>query len=140
MAVPVSAVKRKNPSNPQAPAKWYAHAQASGEANFDSLCRIAAKGRTVTQADISAALYAVVEVMEDLLMEGKIVRLGNFGSFQVVVSSHPAISEADFNVSLVRGAKLAFRPGPALAQQVANLSYTHVPQLPVKKKKESVEG
>ena len=136
MAVPISAVKRKNPANPEAPAKWYAHAQADGEANFDTLCRIAAKGRTVTQADISASLYAVVDVMEDLLAEGKIVRLGNFGSFQVMVSSYPAVSEEAFNVSLVKGTKLAFRPGAALVELMGRLSYTHVPQLPVKKKKE----
>lgn len=136
MAVPVSAVKRKNPTDLEAPYKWYAHAQAGGEVNFDSLCRMASRGRTVTQADISASLYALVEVMEDMLMDGKIVRLGNFGSFQLVVRSKGALAEKEFNVSLVKGVKLAFRPGTSLVELMGRLSYEHVPQKPPRKKEE----
>jgi nucleoid DNA-binding protein len=57
------------------------------------------------------------------LAEGKIVRLGNFGAFQVSVSSEGAETEAKFNASLIKGNKVVFRPGTDLKEMQNNLKY-----------------
>ena len=85
MSVKYSVVMRKNPSKISEPGKYYAHAQAYGEMDFDSLCEEVNGRCTVTRADVAASVEAILESMKKALAEGRIVRLGNFGSFQIGV-------------------------------------------------------
>jgi nucleoid DNA-binding protein len=57
------------------------------------------------------------------LSNGEIVRFGDFGSFQVALTSEGAETEAKFNASLIKGGKVAFRPGIDLKEMLATLKY-----------------
>jgi predicted histone-like DNA-binding protein len=78
---------------------------------------------TVSPADTQAVLVALTEVLTEHLAEGKIVRLGDFGAFQVSVSSEGAETEAKFNASLIKGSKVVFRPGIDLKEMQNNLKF-----------------
>jgi predicted histone-like DNA-binding protein len=78
---------------------------------------------TVSPADTQAVLVALTEVLTEHLAEGKIVRLGDFGAFQVSVSSEDAETEAKFNASLIKSNKVVFRPGTDLKKMQNNLKY-----------------
>lgn len=135
MPVNYSVFMMKNPMNPSAPKKAYAKAQASKVLDFDVLCKRVAHGCTCTKADVAAVLIASVEEMQSALQDGEIVVLGELGRFQTQVSSHAAITEDEFNNTLIRGARISFKPGKALRDALATMSYQKVPQLPVKEKK-----
>jgi predicted histone-like DNA-binding protein len=60
------------------------------------------------------------------LADGKIVRFGDFGAFQASISSGGAETEEKFKPSLIKGAKVLFRPGIDLREMLNNLKYTKI--------------
>lgn len=126
MSVPVSVVARKNPGKKDGPYKYYALAQAAGEMNFRNLCKDASDGCTVMRADIAGVLYALIDSMVNGLSEGEIVRLGEFGSFQVAVCSTGVEDKEKFNVSQVKYARIVFRPGVDLENMLKTLNFKKV--------------
>jgi predicted histone-like DNA-binding protein len=126
MAVKYTVSERGNPLNPQQPKKWYANAKSTGDTTLRSLSKEIAARSTVSPADTQAVLVALTEVLVEHLSEGKIARLGDFGAFQVSVSSEGAATEATFNASLIKGSKVIFRPGIDLKEMQNNLKYEKV--------------
>ena len=126
MAVKYTIIERGNPLQPEQPKKWYAYAKSAGETKLRALCKDIAARSTVSPADTQAVLVALTEVLVENLAEGKIVRLGDFGAFQISISSGGAESEAKFNASLIKGNKVVFRPGIDLKEMQNNLKYEKV--------------
>jgi predicted histone-like DNA-binding protein len=123
MAVKYTVSERGNPLQPQQPKKWYANAKSTGDTKLRALGKEIAARSTVSPADTQAVLVALTEVLVEHLAEGKIVRLGDFGAFQVSVGSEGAETEAKFNASLIKSNKVVFRPGTDLKEMQNNLKY-----------------
>jgi hypothetical protein len=51
------------------------------------------------------------------------VRFGDFGTFQVALTSDGAETANKFHHSLIRNPKVTFRPGIDLKEMLANLKY-----------------
>ena len=126
MSVKYTVSERGNPLQPQQPKKWYANAKSAGDVTLRALGKEIAARSTVSPADTQAVLVALTEVLVQNLAEGKIVRLGDFGAFQVSVSSEGAETEAKFNASLIKGSKVVFRPGIDIREMQKNLKYEKV--------------
>jgi predicted histone-like DNA-binding protein len=126
MAVKYTVSERGNPLNPTQPKKWYANAKSTGDTTLRALSKEIAARSTVSPADTQAVLVALTEVLVQNLAEGKIVRLGDFGAFQVSVSSEGAETEAKFNASLIKGSKVVFRPGIDIKEMQKSLKYEKV--------------
>ncbi|MBW8360321.1 MAG: HU family DNA-binding protein [Weeksellaceae bacterium] len=123
MPVNYSLSEKGNPSNPNIPKKFYANAKSSGEVTFRSLSKEIAAGSTVSDTDVLAVLNDLSKVLARHLSEGKIVRFGTFGSFSLSLSSEGAETAAKFRSSMIKGAKIAFRPGIDLKEMMNNLSF-----------------
>lgn len=136
MSVKYYIAARKNPRNPESPKKYYAQAQAAGTLEFETMCDIIADRGTCIQGDVMAALDEVIYTMKQTLAERQTVRMGELGSFQIVLGSYPAVSAKDFISTLIRKQKIVFRPGKALADLLKTLNYKQVNSLPVKEKVE----
>ena len=125
MAVPYVIVERGNPADPAAPKKFYAQSKSSGETSFRKLSKEIAEGSTtVSDTDVMAVLNDLIKLLRRHLNEGKIVRFGDFGSFQIGFGSEGAETEAKFNASMIKKAKVTFRPGADLKDMLATLKYT----------------
>jgi len=103
--------------------KFFAKAQSSGEMDFRAICEAISDRGTVIKGDVMAALEGCIHVMGQALKEGKIVRLGDFGTFQIGLSSEGTLLEKDFITSKIKKARIRFRPGIDLAQMLAVLSF-----------------
>lgn len=125
-SVNYSVVERKNPSKKDAPMKFYAQAQSSGDVDTDEMARRIEKSCTVTRADVAAVLTALEDTIVEGLQKGEIVRLGNLGNFQIGLSSKGADTAKEFSVSMIQSAKINFRAGSALRDVVHGLSYSRV--------------
>jgi len=123
MPVKYTVSERGNPLQPQQPKKWYANAKSAGDTTLRTLSKEIAARSTISPADTQAVLVALTEVLVEHLANGKIVRLGDFGAFQVSVGSHGAETEAKFNTSLIKTKKVAFRPGIDLKEMLNNLKF-----------------
>jgi nucleoid DNA-binding protein len=62
-------------------------------------------------------------VLRRHLENNEIVRFGDFGSFQVSVSSEGAETEEKFHPSLIKSSKILFRPGVDLKEMQNNLKF-----------------
>ena len=126
MSVKYTINERGNPLQPKQPKKWYANARSTGNTTLRTLSKEIAARSTVSPADTQAVLIALTEVLVEHLAEGRIVRLGDFGAFQVSVSSTGAETEAKFNASLIKSNKVIFRPGIDLREMQKNLKFEKV--------------
>ena len=124
MAVSFTLTQKGNPSNPDAPKKFYAQAKASGELTFRKLSKeIAEGGTTVSDTDMLAVLNDLIKVLRRHLSNGEIVRFGDFGTFQIAITSEGAETAAKFNASRIKGGKVVFRSGVDLKEMLATLKY-----------------
>ena len=87
MSVNFKAVPKKNPQLPAEPPKFYAHLVSTGDLTLRQLAKQIAARSTVSAADTLAVLESLLEVIPESLADGKIVRLGDFGSFSLTASS-----------------------------------------------------
>jgi predicted histone-like DNA-binding protein len=123
MAVEYTLVERSNPSNPAAPKKWYAQAVSTGEVTLKSLCKQITQRCTVNSADTLAVLDALTQELVEQLGEGRIVRFGDFGSFQISISGEGADTKEQFHASLIKSEKVVFRPGATLKEMLKTLIF-----------------
>jgi|WetSurMetagenome_2_1015567.scaffolds.fasta_scaffold258889_1 predicted histone-like DNA-binding protein len=126
MAVNYCVFQQKYDMSGKGSNKFYARAQSSGEISFKKLCAKISDRCTATKADVMAALEGCIYVIKDALDDGKIVRLGDFGSFQLGLSSEGADTEKDFSSTNITGAKILFRPGEDLKELFNALEYEKV--------------
>ena len=125
-SVTYSVVPRINPRDKEAAPKFYAQAQARGDVNIREMASRIQGPCTVTKADVYAVLVALEDVIVEALQNGEIVRLGELGTFQVGLSGKGAVTSEDYDTSLIRKARINFRPGLTLAGMLSSLSFSKV--------------
>ncbi|MFN8256189.1 MAG: HU family DNA-binding protein [Bacteroidales bacterium] len=103
--------------------KFYASPVTDGEIDLDALTKAIAKISTVSGADIRAVLYALVDSMDDMLADGKIIRLGELGSLRVSFSSEGLDNEDLVNAKSIKSAKVLFTPGKMIKKMLLTLDY-----------------
>jgi predicted histone-like DNA-binding protein len=123
MAVKYVISQKGNPQNPEAPKKWYAHAKSSGDVTLRALGKEIAQRSTVSPADTQAVLVALTEVLVEHLSKSKIVRLGDFGAFQISIGSAGADTAEKFNAGLIKKPKVVFRAGVDIKEMLKTLKY-----------------
>ena len=125
-SVSYSVVPRVNPRDKEAAPKFYAQAQARGDVNIREMATRIQGSCTVTKADVYAVLVALEDVIMEALQNGEIVRLGELGTFQVSLSGKGAVTSEDYDTSLIKKARINFRPGLSLAGMLDTLSFSKV--------------
>lgn len=121
-----SVVERKDPQSPEVEGKYYAQAQARGEAGIRELSQRIQQSCTVTRADVMAVLIALEDVVADSLANGEIVRLGELGSLQVSLRGKGAISPEEYHDGLIEKGKILFRSGETLSTMLDTLKFQRV--------------
>ena len=125
-SVTYSVVPRRNPSEKGTPPKFYAQAQARGDVNIREMSERIQATCTVHKSDVYAVLVALEDVVSEAIQNGEIVRLGDLCTLQISLSGKGALTEEDYNTSLIKRAKINFRPGTALANALASLNFSKV--------------
>ncbi|MEJ8589918.1 HU family DNA-binding protein [Riemerella anatipestifer] len=103
--------------------KFYASPVYQGEKTLEGLTKDIEKISTVSGADIRAVLYALVDVMQTSLSEGRIVRLGELGSMRVSLSSEGKAKEEEITSAAIKSAKVLFTPGSDLKKMLQTLKF-----------------
>ena len=137
--VTYSVSPRINPRDKEAAPKFYGHVQASGDIDIREMSERIQATCTVHKSDVFAVLVALEDVITEALKSGEIVRLGDLGSLQIGISSKGAETEEDYDTSLIKKARINFRPGTALVGVLSNLTYSKVKPRYTKEDKEKTE-
>ena len=138
--VTYSVSPRINPREKDEAPKYYAHVQASGDINIREMAERIQQTCTVHKSDVFAVLVALEDVITDALRGGEIVRLGDLGTLQIGISSKGALTEEDYEESMIKKARINFRPGVALSGILTNLSFQKVKVRTSKADEEAAEG
>lgn len=99
------------PGDDAAPKLYYAKVQASGEMTMDEMADEIAYSTSLTDGDVLNAIRALIKQVNKNLAAGKIVRLENFGTFQLQLCSEGSETEKKFTSANITGASVQFRPG-----------------------------
>ena len=111
MPVRFTAVPRKDPRDQNSEPKYYATVKSTGRADTHAIAKNINKMSTVSSVDTAAVLEAFLNVVPDELADGKIVELGDFGTFRVSVSSEGATTAVDVTVRSITEVRVLFTPG-----------------------------
>jgi len=103
--------QRVNPRDVTAPRKFYAVAKSNGEETVRQLATEISKRTNLSSSEVYAAIEAFIDLIPERIADGKIVRLGDFGSFFLTLSSDGVDKAEEFDASKIKGNSLNFRPG-----------------------------
>lgn len=123
MAIKFKAQARKNPQDISLPEKYYAAAIADGEVGMDTLAEQISYQSTVTESDCYAVLLSLERNIIDALRQGRIVKLGRLGNFQVGSSSMGKDTLDEVDASAITKTRILFRPGKRLRRLLSDLSF-----------------
>jgi len=126
MSVQFISVPKKNPQNLEAPEKFYAVAKSNGVVEMDRLSVLISEQCTVTEADCLAVLASLEKQMIRQLEEGRIVRLGRIGTFQIGVRSEGMETAEEVTVNSITKSRVLFRPAENLKNLLKTLRYSKV--------------
>lgn len=107
--------------------KAFAQAQCSDVVNLRSFARhIANHGCVYSRADIDAILTLAVDCLQELLLQGKKVQLGELGSFYVTLESNGAESAAKFTSACITRVKTNWDRGADFQNMINDATFNLV--------------
>lgn len=119
-------MERVNLQDPLEPRKHYAYIKNQGSVNLRQIAKRISRESTISMMDTLAVLEGFLQVVPDLLIDGKIVKLGEFGTFRGTISSEGVDVADDFNLTNIKSLNLIFRPGIEFRDQLNNAKFTSV--------------
>lgn len=108
--------------------KWYAVAVSDGEVTVEDLTRQIEKFSALSESDILGVIAALENVIQENLVNGKIIRLAKLGTFYPSLSSGGAETEKAFDPSFIKGAKVNYRPGKRINEALKTATFRKVPR------------
>ena len=87
----------------------------------NSLVESCSKNSYVPKAYMEAAMVAIIEAMENHLLNGHSIELPDFGIFSISCESTVAKTAAEAGVHQLKGLKINFRPSTTLKTKLENV-------------------
>ena len=123
MSLKYRLVQKRNPSKPTDPNKFYANVVTRGEVSLRDLAKETALISTVSIPDVTAVVESLLQIIPKHLGQGEIVRLGEFGSLSVTLSSEGTATQEEFHSGQIKSINVNFRPGKEISQALDQVSF-----------------
>ncbi len=104
---------------PEGDKKWYVAIANDGEVTVDDLTKKIEKFSALSEADIRGVIIALENVMQEEIINSKIVRLDKLGSFYPSLASEGVVTQKEFTTSHIKCAKVNYRPGKRISDALA---------------------
>ncbi|HET9911135.1 MAG TPA: HU family DNA-binding protein [Anaerolineales bacterium] len=111
MSIKYNIVKRGRPDHAEVPKKYYPSLQSTGKVTMRELATEASNISTLSTADMMGAIEAFLTIIPRHLAEGKVVDLGDFGSFWLRFKAEGAEEPAKVRGNLITTLLPRFIPG-----------------------------
>ena len=127
MSIDYIVAERFNPAKPSEQRKFYAQQKSRDEVNLRGFKKIiSGRSTTVSAIDIQAVIEMFLQTIPELLADGRIVRLGDFGSFYITIKSSGSDTKDGFNSGLIKEVSVKFRPGKEMKKALKNVSFNRI--------------
>lgn len=110
----VLVLRPSEPGKKDSEKKYFAQSKSTGTVGLNYLSKLIAARSSVSSADVKSVIDNLNFFMDLELQQGRIVQLGEFGSFRISVGSEGVKEKKDFEVSMLRPPRLIFTPGREL--------------------------
>lgn len=119
-------VEKVNPRDLTGTRKLYAVKQKQETLNVRDLAKRISRESTISIMDTTAVLEGFLQVIPDELANGKIIQLGDFGTFRATISSDGVATPEEFTNSKIRKLNVRFRPAKIFMDFLSRVTYSKV--------------
>ena len=123
MPVKFSATPKKDPRNAESQPKYYATVRSDGRADTQTVAKSINSMSTISIPDTAAVLEAFLHVVPEKLSEGRIVELGDFGTFRLTVSSEGTEQPEDLSARHITDTRVIFTPGKRFKNMLRDIEF-----------------
>ena len=99
-----------DPRDITAPRTFHAVKQKQETLTLRDFAKRISRESTVSSMDAMAVLEGLLQIVPDEITKGKIIKLGDFGTFRSTISSAASVTPEEFHVSKIKGLNVRFRP------------------------------
>lgn len=123
MTVKFNVVERGNPSNREAPKKFYASVASSGRKTLRQIAGRISQISTVSSTDTMAVLEALLNVIPEELAAGNVVELGDFGNFWLKANSDGSETAEQVRAGNITNLMPRFNAGKEFKKVLATVDF-----------------
>ena len=114
---------KTNPRDVLAERKLYPVKQSQETLTVRDLAKRISRESTISIMDTTAVIEGLLQVIPDELLQGKIVKLGDFGTFRTTISGEGVSKVTDFNQSKIKKLNVRFRPARVFVDLLAAVKF-----------------
>jgi len=121
-----SVINKINPQDITGVQKFYAIKQPQEELTLRDFGKRISRESTVSMMDTMAVLEGLLQIIPDEIVNGKIIKLGDFGTFRTTLSAVGAATEEEFTAANIKKLNIRFRPAREFVDLLASVKYSKV--------------
>ena len=129
MAILVKPIQRVNPSDLEQPKKWYVTQVTATQVDESQIALDMADGTTLDPSEAMMALRQLRKVLLRRLLSGESVKMGNWGSFSITLTSSGVDSKEKVNASLIKSVNLNFQADKTFKEELQKATFAWVDKL-----------
>lgn len=114
MSIFLKPVQRRNPLKPDEVMKWYPVQNTVKMVDESEVAELIADETTLNPMEAQMAIRQLRKIVQRLLLDGKSVKLGNWGSFNVSLNTEGAATKDELTARNVKSVNINFQPGDEL--------------------------
>lgn len=123
MSVLYSKARRINPREPKAAVKWYIVPNRVKQKSEKEIAELLTRNTTLSRGEALMVLDELQSVILQSLLDGYSVQMGDWGSFQLTLSSEGADNEDACTTDTIRSVNIRFRPGKKMHNALAKATF-----------------
>ena len=123
MPIPYISYKITSPLSREKTGKYHARVKTRGEITLRDLAEKISQISSLSVPDTVGVLEAFIQIIPEALLDGYMVKLGDFGTFTTTVNSDGADSAASFKNNQIKKTNILFKPGKYIMKKFKNAKY-----------------
>lgn len=139
MTLIYSKIQRSKPNDKSAAKKWYPVLKTLGALTNKEVAERISNDTTLNPKEADMALYRLEKVLTEALLEGRTVKIGDWGTFRLTCNSLPSDTKEEANAKKITRLNLRFIPGSTVRNALKTATFMSAESL-VTEEKGAVDG
>ncbi|WP_319592498.1 HU family DNA-binding protein [uncultured Draconibacterium sp.] len=123
MSILYSKIQRVNPRNPQADRKWYLVPNRVEQKTEKEIAEALSKNTTLSRGEAALVIDELQAVIQNALLDGYSVQMGDWGSFQLTFNCTGTDTEAECTADKITSVNIRFRPGKQMKEAMSKATF-----------------
>ena len=103
--------------------KYYAAVKANDTIDIYEFAEVIEKMSALTEIEVHGVLIALTSLIPEYLADGYIVKLGDFGSFRLSITSEGVESPEKVTRHLIKKSRIIYHPGKRMKRMLKKINF-----------------